>query len=371
MNNSTLPIIGILGDGQLAMMMAEAYRQLGGQVAVLGTSNDSPSYSVADTFVIGDTNSNPDLTAFFKSVDVVTLENEFIDSKLLIDVAEKTGTRLFPDPHRYGLIEDKLSENKFFDDLGVPIADYFEVTCEDDIDEAPGYLKLAKGGYDGIGTYKVTSKSNAVEVFNKIKSSGVVLFEHQMNFAKELSLIAVANSSELVFYPLVETHQEEGTCRYVTYPAGVDANVEQQAQEMISKIMRKLDTRGLFAFELFLTADNSLYVNESAPRPHNSGHISLDLIDCSQFENHMRAVADLPLVTPQLIKESATMVNLLGTRNGELLEQDVQSQLQDKDMTLKLYGKKESRVKRKMGHINLWGEHQWERAQNIVKNLEV
>ena len=371
MNNTSLPIIGILGDGQLAMMMTEAYQQLGGQVAVLGASEDSPSYCVANRFVIGDSNNIEDLKSFFTSVDVVTLENEFIDSKLLIDMAEETGTRLFPDPHRYGLIEDKLSENIFFDNLGIPIADYFEVTGEQDLLDEPGYLKLAKGGYDGIGTYKVSTKAEAVEIYNKIKSSGVVLFEHQMNFVKELSLIAVSNSTELVFYPLVETHQEEGTCRYVTYPAGVDVEVEIQAQDMIKKIMQKLDTRGLFAFELFLTSDNRLYINESAPRPHNSGHISLDLMDCSQFENHMRAVADLPLRTPKLTKESATMVNLLGTRNGALIEQDIHSQIDDQNMTIKLYGKKESRVKRKMGHINLWGERQWERAQDIVKNLEV
>ncbi|MBX2849553.1 MAG: ATP-grasp domain-containing protein [Acidiferrobacterales bacterium] len=371
MSNSTLPTIGILGDGQLAMMMAEAYQKLGGKVAVLGSSKDAPAYRTANRFVIGDTKSFECLTDFFASVDVVTLENEFIDSGLLIEVAEQSGTGLFPDPHRYGLIEDKLSENIFFDELGIPIAEYFEVRDQQDLLDQPGYLKLAKGGYDGIGTYKVNNRIEAADIFNKIKPSGIVLFEHKMNFVKELSLIAVSNSSELIFYPLVETHQEEGTCRYVTYPAGVTATVEQLAQEMVAKIIRKLDTRGLFAFELFLTADNQLYLNESAPRPHNSGHITLDLMDCSQFENHMRAIADLPLVKPQAQLESATMVNLLGTRNGLLNHQDIEAQLDQKDMTIKLYGKKESRIKRKMGHINLWGEQQWQRAQDIVKNLVV
>lgn len=353
------------------MMMTEAYQSLGGKVFVFAESDEAPAKLSADHFFIGNLNNAQDILDFFNKVDLVTLENEFFDSQLLINTSKKSATPLLPNPDRYSLIEDKLSENLFFQSIGVPIADFFEVTSEDDLIETPGFLKLAKGGYDGIGTYKIGNKKEAASIFNKIKSSGTVLFEHMVNFKKELSIIAVANSDDIIFYPMVETYQEQGTCRYVAYPSGVDKAVELQAREYVEKIIRKLNTRGLFAFEFFLTQENKLVLNESAPRPHNSGHITLDLMDCSQFENHMRAVADIELKQPQLIREAALMINLLGTRNGDFDEQKVMSSIEDQDLTIKLYGKKQSRIKRKMGHINLWGEDQWQRAEKLVKTLEV
>ncbi|MFT6409047.1 MAG: 5-(carboxyamino)imidazole ribonucleotide synthase, partial [Arenicella sp.] len=344
-----LPLIGILGDGQLAMMMTQAYQAMGGKTAVFAEHPDGPASQVADQLIVGDSHRIEDLVKFFNTVDIVTLENEFIDSKLLIDASAYSNTEVAPNPARYQLIEDKLSENLFFEGLGINIAEFFEVKSVDDLIEKPGYLKLAKGGYDGIGTYRVDSKKKATEVFETIKDSGTVLFEHSIKFEKELSLIAVANSSEIIFYPLFETHQENGTCRFVNYPSGVTAEVEKDAQDQVRKIMQTLATRGLFAFEFFLDDNNQLTLNESAPRPHNSGHITLDLMDCSQFENHMRAVADLPLVQPALKHPSMLMVNLLGTRNGPFDEDLTLSQITDNELSFTFYKKHQSRVKRKMG----------------------
>ena len=278
---------------------------------------------------------------------------------------------MFPEPQRYQLIEDKLSEKRFFVESGTQVAEFFEVKSESDLVDKPGFLKLAKGGYDGKGTYHVKTIDQAKSVFEMIKSSGVVLFEHQLNFAKELSMIAVKSSQELMFYPLVETHQEDGTCRYVSFPAGVSDKIEQQARDDVRQIMEKLNTRGLFAFEFFLTPENQLVVNESAPRPHNSGHITMDLMHGDQFENHMRSVADLPLVAPQLKHKSGIMVNLLGTQDGPINEANIFAQAGSHELKVHLYGKTESRIKRKMGHINLWGNDQWERAKKLVKQLEV
>ena len=354
MNNSTkLPIVGIIGDGQLAMMMAEAYSKLGGQTFVFGESNDGPASGVADRVFVGSPSSVEDLTGFFRSVDVVTLENEFNDSSVLNQAAINSKTQLRPNPERFGLIEDKLSEKRFFQKIGVTLADFFEVKNEDDLVDELGYLKLAKGGYDGIGTYRVDNIKESKALFEKIRSSGTVLFEHAVDFAKELSLIAVSNTQEVVFYPLVETHQEHGTCRYVNYPAGVSQEIEQQAQTQVAAILKELDTHGLFAFEFFLSKSGELILNESAPRPHNSGHITLDLNDCSQFENHMRAIADLELITPKQLHDSMTMINLLGTRDGIFDEQVIFGAVDDKEAGITLYRKHESRVKRKMGHINI------------------
>lgn len=366
-----LPVVGIIGDGQLAMMMAEAYKKLGGQTFVFGGADDGPASAVADRTFVGSPSNVEDLKDFFKAVDIVTLENEFNDSTVLNQAAVNSGTQLRPNPERFGLIEDKLSEKRFFQEIGVSLAEFFEVKGKDDLVDQPGYLKLAKGGYDGIGTYRVDNIGEATAMFEKIQSSGVVLFEHAVDFAKELSLIAVSNTKDVVFYPLVETHQEHGTCRYVNYPAGVSEAVERHAQSQVEAILKKLDTHGLFAFEFFLTKGGELILNESAPRPHNSGHITLDLNDCSQFENHMRAVADLELVSPKQLHESMTMINLLGTRNGPFDEQSIFDQANDKQAGITLYRKHESRVKRKMGHINIWGQDQKQRAEHLVRTLEV
>lgn len=371
LSNAELPKVGILGDGQLAMMMAEAYRVLGGSVCILGQSADGPASAVAEQVFVGTLEDQAVVAEFFAAVDVVTLENEFNDGALLVSLSEKFQTPIYPDPAGFEKIGDKLSEKQFFQAHGVSLANFFEVSSEADLSDAPGYLKLAKGGYDGIGTYRVENKAEAIEVFNTIKSAGTVLFEEMVDFKQELSLVAVSDGQQVVFYPLVETLQESGTCRYVRYPAGVDAAVEAEAQAQVGRIMRGMNTKGLFAFEYFLTHDDQLVLNESAPRPHNSGHITLDSADCSQFENHMRAVAGLELKQPVMQHESMTMVNLLGTRDGESNEQMVLAQVDDSQASLKMYRKKQSRIKRKMGHINLWGSNQKQRAEQFVRDLEI
>jgi len=367
----SLPLIGILGDGQLAMMMTQAYQSMGGKTVVFAKRPGGPASNVADELIIGSSKCIEDLVAFFKQADIVTLENEFIDSQLLIDASAHSETPVAPHPARYQLIEDKLSENLYFESLDINIADFFEVRSASDLVKKSGYLKLAKGGYDGIGTYKARNITEATKIFEKIKSSGTVLFEYAVDFKKELSLIAVANSNDIVFYPLFETHQEGGTCRYVSYPSGVSAEVEQSAQEQVRKIMHALNTRGLFAFEFFLDQEDKLILNESAPRPHNSGHITLDLMDCSQFENHMRAVADLPLIQPLAKHQSMLMANLLGTRNGSFDEDQIMAQITDENLSFTFYNKQESRVKRKMGHVNLWGAEQKRRADHLIENLVI
>jgi len=370
-STSSLPTIGILGDGQLSMMMAQAYRKLGGKTFIYGASDSGPGSIAADKVFVGGSDDIESLSAFFNAVDIVTLENEFYDSKLLSHVSERCETAIYPDPKRFGLIEDKLSEKQFFQSLGVSLADFLEIKDAQDIPETAGYLKLAKGGYDGIGTYSVADKKAATKVFETIKSAGTVLFEKKVNFKKELSLLAVSDGNELVFYPIVETYQEDGTCRYVSYPAGVSSDIETEAQSQVGRIMKKLDTRGIFAFELFLTEDDQLILNESAPRPHNSGHITMDSMDCSQFENHMRAVSGLPLKQPTPQKESMLMVNLLGTQTGKFDAEAVTEQLTGSESSVTLYQKRENRVKRKMGHFNIWGDDQKPRAEKLLSLLDI
>ncbi len=365
-----LPVIGILGDGQLSWMMTEAYQALGGAVHVLGPNSDTPAHSIANVSVVGDINDYNDLIRFFPNVDVVTIENEFIDSDLLMKVAEETEVSVRPEPDRYSLIENKLAESQFFHDAGVPVADFFKVDSERDLLDEPGFLKLSKGGYDGIGTCAVENLAEAKQVWSELRVKGDVVFQHKVTFDKELSVIAVKSGDQVEFYPMVETHQDLGTCRYVTFPSGVDNDVEQLGFDLVGRIMEKLDCNGLFAFELFLKSDGTLILNESAPRPHNSGHITLDSVDCSQFENHMRAVAGLRLTKPTVLKTPALMLNLLASKAGEFDEQAIVDAIEDSELSVKLYGKGTSRPKRKMGHINLWGDDLWARARLLNETLD-
>lgn len=370
-SNSNLPKVGILGGGQLAQMMSEAYMALGGQVAIYADSSDDPATHLAVDSMIGTRDDEAKLVTFFNGVDLVTLENEFFDAELLNRVAAQTNVDVLPDPKRYALIEDKLSENHFFKNLGIDVADFFVVNEIADLPDSAGYLKLAKGGYDGIGTQRVANKEEAITTFENFSKVGTVLFEEEIECEKELSLIVAAGKDAMVFYPLVETQQEQGTCRFVAYPAGVSSEIEAKAQEMVGKIMQELGTQGLFAFELFLSTDGRVLLNESAPRPHNSGHITMDSMDCSQFENHMRAVSGMQLVEPTPVLESAMMVNLLATKEGVFEPKDVTDYVQDEQVSINLYGKKMTRIKRKMGHINLWGENQWQRARAILEDIDI
>ncbi len=368
---SQLPTIGILGDGQLAMMMAEAYQKLGGKVAILAASNSAPASQVADQVFVGKLEDAESTEGFFNAVDVVTLENEFNDAQLMIDLSQRFSKSIYPEPAKFSLIEDKLSEKRFFESLDVPMAQYMEITDESQLPDEPGYLKLAKGGYDGIGTYRVSGRQESVPLFEEIKQAGTILFEYAIDFKQELSLIGVSNKEQIVFYPLVGTEQAQGTCLYVTYPCQVNQKIQQQAQDYVSRILEKLDTKGLFAFEFFLTKDDQLLINESAPRPHNSGHITMDLADCSQFENHMRAVAGLPLSEPKMLLESMTMLNLLATKDAEFDDDEVLARINDTECSATLYRKARSRVKRKMGHVNIWGENQRQRAEEILEQMDI
>ena len=368
---STLPVVGILGDGQLAMMMAEAYQKLGGLAYILASDQSAPASQVADKVFIGRIEDADSVADFFSAVDVVTLENEFNDAQLMIDLADAHSTPIYPEPAKFSLIEDKLSEKRFFESLGVPMAKYLEISDESQLPDTPGYLKLAKGGYDGIGTYRVEGRSESVALFNEIKQAGTVLFEHAIDFKQELSLIGVSDKEQIVFYPLVGTEQAQGTCMYVTYPCELAQDIQQQAQDYVTRILDKLDTKGLFAFEFFLTKDEQLLINESAPRPHNSGHITMNLANCSQFENHMRAVAGLDLVEPEMLTESMTMLNLLATKDSDFDNDEVIARITDDECSATLYRKNKSRVKRKMGHINIWGEDQRQRAEQLIEQLDI
>jgi 5-(carboxyamino)imidazole ribonucleotide synthase len=356
----TSPILGILGGGQLARMTAYAAFRLGLRVHVMETFADSPAGQIAHREVVGEPADHKLLVEFASGCDVVTLESEFINEEHLVQI-EHAGCALFPRAASVAKIQDKLVQKKTLRAAGIPVALFQEVNEHDDAEgfgEEMGYpflLKARRGGYDGYGNATVAGPAEINEGWKKITKGDVecdLYAEAFVPFAKELAvMVARSRSGELVVYPLAETIQKNHICHIVSVPAQVDAAVEQAALEYARRAVEAIDGVGIFGIELFLTADGKVLVNEMAPRPHNSGHYTIEGCMTSQFENHIRAIMGWPLGSASLRAPAVAMVNILGRSNGPGNVADYAAALQHPTAHLHIYGKEEERIGRKMGHV--------------------
>lgn len=358
---SSQTILGILGSGQLARMTALAAHTLGIETHIYcSESQTSPAQQVATKTFKGALNDLNALLGFCQDCDVVTLENEFIDQKILNAIDQKFPDKLFPHSGSFALIGDKITEKLTFQQAGINVVPFSKVnTKEDVIAFAKSYgfplvLKSAKGGYDGYGNITLKNESDLSDHFTKLK--GELLVEAFIPYERELAIMVARNKKgEMVFYPVAHTIQENHICHFVSVPADITTDIEQQIIDQSKKAMLAIDAIGIFAFEFFLTKENQLYLNESAPRPHNSGHYSIEGCETSQFENHVRSVLNLPLGKTTLRSPKVLMLNLLGTSSGPAELKPMENFLSVKDGYLHLYGKQESRPGRKMGHYTLLG----------------
>lgn len=363
-------ILGILGSGQLARMTALAASNLGIETRIYcPESQISPAEQVASYTFKGNFNDEKAILTFCESCSVVTLENEFVDPNILAAIEKKFPHKLFPTSSTFKKIGDKISEKENFEKAGIKVVPYKKVQSADDIfsfTEKHGYpvvLKSAKGGYDGYGNITIKDVSEASSAIEKLK--GELLVEAFIPYEKEVAIMVARNQSdEIVFYPIAHTEQENHICHFVTVPAELPSTINEKIKDDAKKAMVAIDAIGIYAFEFFLTKNNELYLNESAPRPHNSGHYSIEGCETSQFENHVRSVFNLPLGSAAMKSQFAIMLNLLGTMNGPANLTPVDNFLEVERGHLHLYGKKESRVGRKMGHYTMLGED-----KNIMKEV--
>lgn len=359
-NNSK--ILGILGSGQLARMTAIAAQQYGYSVYIYCNDNQfSPAEHVATKTIKGDFNDLHSILDFCSLCDVVTLENEFIDQEILQKIDQLQPKKLFPDSETFKKIGDKISEKEHFQSHGIKVAPFIKVNSIADvlvfaeIHSFPLILKSAKGGYDGFGNLTIKNKDELTDNFSKLK--GELLVEAFIPYEMECAIMVARNANDqIVSYPIAHTIQENHICHFVAVPAQIDSVIALEIEKMAIKAMKTLNAVGIFAFEFFITKDKDIYLNESAPRPHNSGHYSIEGCETSQFANHVRAVLNLPLGSPALTSKNILMLNLLGTQNGPALLGPLNSFYQIKKGYLHLYGKKESKIGRKMGHLTLLGE---------------
>lgn len=360
--NGRFPTLGILGGGQLARMTADAAHPLGVSIHTYERFVGSPAGSIAHYEAVGSTDDHERLRRFAAECDVVTLESEFvIESDLR--VVEQSGTLLYPSSTSVGRIQDKLLQKRTLQDAGTPVAPFADVpdhTAARAFGREHGYpfvLKSRRGGYDGYGNGTVRSDGEIPEIWKQITSSELrneLYAEAFVPFAKELALMVVrGRDGEMRFYPVVETVQRDHICHVVTAPADVPGKVAARVTAMAAGAVEAIDGVGVFGVELFLKKDGDVLVNELAPRPHNSGHYTIEGCVTSQFENHIRSVMGWPLGATDLRAPGVAMVNILGDSHASGVIANYGEVLADPEVHLHLYGKGESRPGRKMGHVTV------------------
>ena len=379
MNHTTLKsqtILGILGGGQLARMSALAATELGIETRIFCSESEiSPAQHVALKTTKGGLKDLVAILDFCSQCDYITLENEFIDQTILEAIDQKYPGRLYPDSQTFKKIGDKISEKESFIKAGLRVTPFMKVATKEDIlkfaklHHYPVVLKSAKGGYDGYGNATIKNEAEVDSKFLQLK--GELLVEAFIPYEKELAVMVARNlMGEMKVYPIAHTIQENHICHYVSVPAELSPQIEKEITESAKMAMIAIDAIGIFAFEFFLTKDNTLYLNESAPRPHNSGHYSIEGCKTSQFHNHVRSVLNLSLGSTQLRTPQVLMLNLLGTQNAPASLENANAFLSIEDGHLHLYGKKMSKIGRKMGHFTLLG-HDKKAMFKILEKLKL
>ena len=376
-------ILGFLGAGQLARMSALQAFRFGIQVATYSDRpKNEPVHFMSPFSSYGSFEDVDAMIEFAKSCDVITLENEFINSSVLKEVQDKSGTPIYPSPESFELIENKLIEKQTFEHAGIPVTPYKLVKDSIDLKDFgtahgwPFLLKSSKGGYDGYGNKTVSNYTNAIKAFEKLGGldGHDILAEAFVDFTHELAVQVARNETGSVVYPCCETVQENHICVAVLAPASVDVSIQEKAQSLAIKATEAIDGKGIYAFEFFLTHSGDVILNESAPRPHNSGHYTIEGCIGSQFENHIRAVLGLPLASTSMTEKAAAMINLLGTHHREATPDHISNSLHTCDGHLHIYGKVQSKKGRKMGHFTLLGDDlnsTYEKAKKVTKGLEI
>jgi len=352
--------IGVVGGGQLARMMIPAAIQLGLELEVLAETEDSSARLAATA--VGDTMDLDTVLAFARGVDVLTFDHEHVPQPVLAALVA-AGVTVRPGPAALQYAQDKLLMRAKLSELGFPVPDWAPVATADELraflDDHGGtaILKTARGGYDGKGVRVVRDAAEAADWIAGAAAGGPpLLVEEAVGFTRELAQqVARRPGGEIAVYPLVESVQRDGVCAEVIAPAPHAGRSAQAAARIATGIAEALGVTGMLAVELFETDDERILVNELAMRPHNSGHWSIEGAVTSQFEQHLRAVADLPLGTPDAREPWTVMVNLLGGPAAGTLDSARRRALGDQPgAAVHLYGKS-PRPGRKIGHVTVTG----------------
>ncbi|WP_136153070.1 5-(carboxyamino)imidazole ribonucleotide synthase [Flavobacterium sangjuense] len=363
--------LGILGGGQLGKMLLAETRKFDIQTYILDPSREAPSQFGATHFSIGDLMDFNTVYEFGKKVDLLTIEIENVNLDAL-DKLEAEGQKVFPSPKTLRLIQNKGIQKDFYVQHNIPTSAHQRFVNLDDLKSNcltfPFVWKCAQFGYDGNGVKVVRS----IDDIGNLPNVECVA-EQMVSFKNELAVIVARSASgEVKTYPVVEMefHPEANQVEYVICPARIDTKVAQKATEIALQVSKAYNHVGLLAVEMFQTHDNEILVNEVAPRPHNSGHYSIEASYTSQFENHLRAILGLPLGNTAS-KVAGIMVNLVGAEgySGNVIYENIEKIMAIDGVTPHIYGKKETRPFRKMGHVTIVNEDMKE-ARRIAEEVK-
>ena len=347
--------LGIIGGGQLGMMITEAAQNLNDEISeitVLDPTENCPAAQAGAKQIIGDFKDKDAIVKLAEQSDIITYEIESGNT----DVLSKLKAVIEPSPSTLSIIQDKLSQKKFLSKNGLPVSQFYEIVSLDDLHEKinelslPVLLKARRDAYDGRGNFKITSPDEVEKAYRHFDGKSLMV-EKFVNFKMEVSVIAVRNTKgEIATYPMVENIHEDNILKITIAPARVSDDVIRNAGEMAKKIMQVLNGAGVFGIEMFIDQNNKILINEIAPRVHNSGHHTLQSCKTSQFEQHLRAILGLDLGSTDLVHKTV-MYNILGPDGFEGKYKPVQ--LEKDGVYLKMYGKNVSKPQRKLGHFNV------------------
>lgn len=352
--------LGILGGGQLGRMFAVAAKRMGYRVAVLEPSPDSPCGQVADVVIEAPYTDEAALRRLAEASDAITYEFENVDARA-VELLEERGKPVHPSSAALRVTQDRILEKTFARENGIPVTEFAAVRSEDEARAVfgdktfPAFLKTAHGGYDGKGQVKVHNGEECARAVHGMGGGARdLILEKLVPFEKEISVVACrGRDGSFAAYPPSENVHVRNILDVSVLPARIPDASAQAAVEIARKVGEGLSIVGTFCVELFMLPDGAMWLNEIAPRPHNSGHATLDACLCSQFEQQVRALCGLPLGPTTLLRPAA-MVNLVGDGNGDRLL-GVEALLEAPDVALHLYGKTKAPAGRKMGHFTVLG----------------
>lgn len=351
-NYSSLKL-GIIGGGQLGKIMSQKAKKMGFHVTILDPTYNCPAAQVSDKHIMGGFHDKEKLEQLVQETDVTTFELEHVDTSILKELYDH-GHNIYPSPYVIELIQNKYEQKKLLDEKGIPVPKYKSVESEEDLTSFgfPVIQKAKREGYDGKG---VLMLKTAQDIQNCIKNESFI--EELVDIDKELAIIVARNvEGEIKCYPVVEMLFDDrvNICDIVMAPARISKDIEQKVVDISVKSIEVLDGVGIFGVEFFLTKSGDVLVNEIAPRPHNSGHYTVEACATSQFEQIIRAVTNLPLGSTKLMSP-AVMVNLLGEEGyeGEPIIEGIHDALRIPELSFHFYGKTYTKPFRKMGHITV------------------
>jgi 5-(carboxyamino)imidazole ribonucleotide synthase len=372
--------IGIVGGGQLGRMMSFCAKRMGYRVTILDPTADCPAAQVSDECITASFSDAEALKKLSHICDVLTYEFEHIDADLLIDLEEQ-GSRVIPSGRTLKIIQNKFDQKTLLKAAGLPVPEFRKVETKEDIVTAiekfglPIVLKTSKGGYDGKGNFVIKSIYQIETALEKL-SGGELMVEQYINFSKELSTIVAKDLNDNIkVFPVVENIHEENILRFTKAPAAVEYSVSKKIIELSEQVINALGDIGLFCIEYFVTTEGEVYINELAPRPHNSGHYTIEACATSQYEQLIRIVTGLPLGSTKL-NYCSVMANILGSDDvkGPYTVDGLESITKEDKVYFHLYGKKNTDTLKKIGHITVCRETVEEAenaAVNAINNLKI